>query len=348
MASIDQNAGGRNRLGDQPVKQQRASSRAVSNQAMVAALVDPLAVMRIKNLQLRAKAVVEGFYNGLHRSPSHGFSVEFSEYRPYTVGDDLRGLDWKLFARSDRYYIKKFEDETNRRCYLVLDQSQSMGFGSLDYSKIEYARTIVATLAYYLTQQRDSVGLMTFDETIGDYISARNRPGHLRQVLVALSREVRGSGTDLDAPLQQIASLIRRRGLVILVSDLLASVESLQTNLAYLRSRGHEVMLLRTIDPAETQLQIQSPSMVVDMESGKEIYIDPESARSDYVDRFEEHGRQLQAICESLGVDFFPIITDQPIEQALFHLVNSQQRRSARTSRSGMLATSANRSGGAT
>ncbi len=309
--------------------------------------IDPLAVMRIKDLQLRAKAVVEGFYNGLHRSPFHGYSVEFSEYRPYSVGDDLRGLDWKLFARSDRYFIKKFEDETNRRCYLVLDQSQSMGFSSLDYSKIEYARTMVATLAYYLTLQRDSVGLMTFDETIGDFISARNRPGHLRQLFVALSRETRGSGTDLDGPLRQIASLIRRRGLVILVSDLLAPPESLRTNLAYLRSRGHEVMILRVNDPAETQLQLDSPSMIVDLETGKEIYIDPDAARGDYVKRFNEHGRQIQAICDALGVDYFPITTDQPMEQVLFHLVNSQQRRSARTARGGMLA-SAHRSGGAT
>ena len=191
--------------------------------------------MRIKNLQLRAKAVVEGFYNGLHRSPFHGFSVEFSEYRPYTVGDDLRGLDWKLYARSDRYYIKKFEDETNRRCYLVLDQSKSMGFGSLGYNKIEYAKTLVATMAYYLTLQRDSVGLMTFDERVGEFISARNRQGHLRQIMVALSRPVAGSGTDLDQPLREIAALVRRRGLVVIVSDMLASIETLQTNLAYLQ-----------------------------------------------------------------------------------------------------------------
>lgn len=326
-------------------QKQPADNRAAERRSVATAQAHPMAVMRIKDLQLRAKAVVEGFYNGLHRSPFHGFSVEFSEYRPYTVGDDLRGLDWKLFARSDRHYIKKFEDETNRRCYLVLDQSQSMGFGSLDYAKIEYARTLVATLAYYLTLQRDSVGLMTFDETIGDFISARNRPGHLRQVFVALSREIRGTGTDLDVPLRQIASLIRRRGLVILVSDLLAPVESLRTNLAYLRSRGHEVMILRIIDPAEMQLQLDSPSMIVDMESGKEMYIDPEAARRDYIERFTEHGRQIQSICDSLGVDFFPITTDQPMEESLFHLVSSQQRRGSRTARSGMLA-SANRSGG--
>ena len=344
MASVDQKPGHQSGSGFQKSSGLREKS---GKPAVVAAQIDPMAVMRIKDLQLRAKAVVEGFYNGMHRSPFHGFSVEFSEYRPYTLGDDLRGLDWKLFARSDRYYIKKFEDETNRRCYLVLDQSQSMGFGSLDYSKIDYARTLVATIAYYLTLQRDSVGLMTFDESIGDYINARNRPGHLRQILVALSREVSGTGTDLETPLRQIASLVRRRGLVILVSDLLAPIESLRTNLASLRSRGHEVMILRINDPAEVQLQIESPNMLVDMESGKEIYIDPEAAREDYVRRFREHEEQIQTVCDSLGVDFFSITTDQSIEESLFHLVNSQQRRSARTARRGMLGSNSSSGGSA-
>ncbi len=308
--------------------------------------IDPLAVMRIKNLQLRAKAVVEGFYNGLHRSPFHGFSVEFSEYRPYTVGDDLRSLDWKLFARSDRYYIKKFEDETNRRCYLVLDQSKSMAFGSLPYTKIEYARTLVASIAYYLTLQRDSIGLMTFDESIGDFISARNRPGHLRQVFVSLSRPVAGTGTDIDQPLRQIASLVRRRGLIILVSDMLAAPDTLRTNLAYLRSRGHEVLILRTLDPSELELQLDSPSMVVDMESGKEIYLDPEAARAAYLQQFQSHQAKIQSICDSLGVDLFEICTDQPLEQALFHIVSVQQRRGGGSARAGMLA-GASRGGGA-
>ncbi len=302
--------------------------------------IDPLAVMRIKNLQLRAKAVVEGFYNGLHRSPFHGFSVEFSEYRPYTVGDDLRGLDWKLYARTDRYYIKKFEDETNRRCYLVLDQSKSMGFGSLEYSKVEYARTLVATLAYYLTLQRDSVGLMTFDEEIGEFISAHQRAGHFRQLLVSLSRPVAGQGTDLDQPLRQIAALVRRRGLIVLVSDMLAPITTLRTNLAYLRSRGHEVLILRTLDPSELELQLKSPSMVVDMETGREIYLDPDAARGTYREQFDAHQQELQSICDSLGVAFHQINTDQPLEQALFHLVSAQQRRSSGTARAGMLASS--------
>nr|WP_146460724.1 DUF58 domain-containing protein [Rubripirellula tenax] len=300
--------------------------------------------MRIKSLQLRAKAVVEGFYNGLHRSPFHGFSVEFNEYRPYTTGDDLRALDWKLYARTDRYYIKKFEDETTRRCYLVVDQSRSMGFGSLEYTKLEYAQTLAATLAHYLTLQRDSVGLLTFDETIGDFLSARNRPGHLRSILVALSRPVAGKGTDIDAPLRQLAALVRRRGLMVLISDLLTPVETLQTNLAYLRSRGHEVVILRVLDPSEQELNLKAPGMIVDMESGKEIYLDPDAARASYREKFKRHQQQLKTIASSLGVEVFDMPTDQPIESALFHVISVQKRRAAGVNRAGMIAGTAAKS----
>ncbi|SMP78476.1 Protein of unknown function DUF58 [Neorhodopirellula lusitana] len=307
----------------------------------LAAKIDPGAVMRIKNLQLRAKTVVEGFFNGLHRSPLHGSSVEFSEYRPYTIGDDLRGLDWKRYARSDRYYIKKFEDETSRNGYLVVDQSQSMGFGSLEYTKIDYARTLAATFAYFLTLQRDCVGLMTFDEAIADYIPARRRVGHLRQLLVALSRPVSGTGTDINVPLQQIANLVHRRGLVLLISDLLSPVESLRTNLAYLRSRGHEVALLRTLDPSELDFHLDAPSMVQDIETGQEFYLDPETAKSDYQERFSEHQAQLQNVCDSLGVDLYTISTREPLQDSLFHLLDSRQRQTRGTARSGMIARAA-------
>ena len=329
-----------------PVGQQKQSGQRVQRDRHVQpAAIDPAAVMRIKNLQLRAKAVVEGFYNGQHRSPFHGFSVEFSEYRPYTNGDDPRGLDWKLYARSDRYYIKQFEDETNRRCYLVLDQSKSMAFGSLDYTKIEYARTLAASLAYFLMLQRDNVGLLTFDESIGEFLSARHRPGHLHQLMVCLAREAKGQGTDLAAPLERIATLIRKRGLIVLISDLLAPPETLRTNLAYLRSRGHEVVVLRMLDPAEIEFKMSAPGMVVDMESGREIYLDPDTARADYLKRFNEHDQQLRTVCQSLGCDYYRIGTDQPLDRVLFDVVNSQQRRGRRVSRGGALA-AASRSGG--
>src|SRR5260370_5797654 len=165
-------------------------------------LIDPQTLMAIKNLELRARVVVEGFWHGLHRSPYHGFSVEFSEYREYSPGDDPRYLDWRLFARSDRYYVKRFEDETNLRCYLVLDTSPSMGYRSGAYSKGEYARTAAATIAYFLTNQRDAVGLLTFEDRITDYLPPRHRPGHLRRLMAARDRRPLGRPTNLAEPLE--------------------------------------------------------------------------------------------------------------------------------------------------
>jgi uncharacterized protein (DUF58 family) len=307
-----------------------------------AASHDPHALMRIKNLQLRARAVVEGFYNGLHRSPFHGFSVEFSEYRPYTPGDDPRGLDWKLYARSDRYFIKRFEDETNRHVYLVLDRSRSMGFGTLEYDKSQYAVTLAATLAYFLSLQRDSIGLLTFDESVGEFVPAKQRPGHFRQLMVALSRPLAGSSTNLDVPLQQIAQLIAKRGLVILISDLLAPLQTLRTNLGLLRSRGHEVLILRTLDPGELRLTMTEPTTVRDMETGRELYLDPIAAAEQYEKNFATHRGEIREICDSLGVDLYELSTDQPLADALMHVVSTQKQRGGRSGRRGMLA---NRSG---
>ncbi len=295
--------------------------------------IDPVAIMRIKDLQLRARAVVEGFHNGLHRSPYHGFSVEFSEYRPYSIGDDTRGLDWKLYARSDRYFVKKFEDETNRRCYLVVDQSQSMGFGSLEYTKAEYARTLAATLAYYLSLQRDGVGLVTFAEQIDQFLPARHRPGHLRQLMVALSRPLTGQGTNVDSPLEHLAKLVSKRGLVILISDLLVPTAPLRAKLALLRSRRHEVMILRTLDPVELSFQMDTPGMVVDMETGREVYIDPQSAATDYAKQFAAHRDEVKSICDTLGVELFQVVTDRPLEASLFDILSAQQQRGRVTSR---------------
>src|SRR4249920_831353 len=159
--------------------------------------IDTFALMSIKSLELRAKIVVQGFWNGLHRSPYHGFSVEFSEYREYTPGDDPRYLDWRLYARSDRYYVKRFEDETNLRCYLVVDTSRSMGYRSGTYSKSDYARTAAATIAYFLATQRDAVGLLLFEDRITEYLPARYRPGHLHRLMAALDRDPEGRATNL-------------------------------------------------------------------------------------------------------------------------------------------------------
>ena len=236
--------------------------------------VSHAAIMQIKNLELRAKIVVEGFMSGLHRSPYHGFSVEFTDYRQYSVGDDLRYLDWKLYAKQDRYYIKRFEDETNLRCYLLVDMSHSMGFGSAEYSKLEYAKTMAASLAWFLNRQRDAVGLVTFGDQIVDMIPPRYRAGHLRRLMLTLENSTSGKSTDLSAPLEQIAQTVSKRGLVVLISDLLAPVESFIKNLNYLRTRGHEVVILRTLDPTEIEFEFDKASLFRDLETGcSEVWI---------------------------------------------------------------------------
>jgi uncharacterized protein (DUF58 family) len=299
-----------------------------------ASFIDPVTLMRIKSLHLRAKVVVQGFFSGLHRSPHHGFSVEFSEYRQYTPGDDPRYLDWRLYARTDRYYIKRFEDETNLRCYLLVDLSRSMGFGSLPYTKVEYARTAAATLAYFLSTQRDAVGLVTFDEQIADYLPARYRPGHLHRLMVCLERAVAGKSTNLATPLEQVAITVRKRGLVVLISDLLASVETLRSQLGYLRSQGHEVVLIRVLDPAELAFSFDKAVTFVDLESGKDLYIDPAAARANYRKNFERHAEDVRSVCRSLGIDLYQLDTSQPLELALFDFLQSRLHL-ARASRTG-------------
>jgi uncharacterized protein (DUF58 family) len=289
--------------------------------------------MRIKNLELRAKAVVDGFYNGLHRSPFHGFSVEFSEYRQYTPGDDPRYLDWRLYARSDRYYIKRFEDETNRRCYLLLDLSRSMGYSSGGHTKADYARTLAATLSYYLTLQRDNVGLLVFDREIVDFLPARYRPGHLQRLISCLERSEQGTGTNLHVPLEQVAQTVKKRGLVVLISDLLASLETLRTNLGYLRARGHDVLVLRVLDPAELEFPFRDAVLFRDMETGRDMYVDPGAARPAYREQFARHQEQITSICEELGVDFSTLLSDRPLEKALFDLLHAQLQRGRRNFR---------------
>jgi uncharacterized protein (DUF58 family) len=291
--------------------------------------------MRIKNLHLRARIVVQGFLSGLHRSPHHGFSVEFSEYRQYSPGDDPRYLDWRLYARSDRYYIKRFEEETNLRCHLLVDLSRSMGYGSLEYTKVEYARTAAATLAYFLSMQRDAVGLVTFDERIADYLPARYRPGHLHRLMLCLERAVAGTSTDLSAPLEQVAATVRKRGMVVLISDLLASPEALKSHLGFLRSQGHEVVLLRVLDPSELDFEFDRPAMFVDMESGKDLYVDPAAAKQNYRRNFERHAEQVKKTCGDLGIDLYQLATSQPLELALFDFLQSRLHAGGRGGRSG-------------
>jgi uncharacterized protein (DUF58 family) len=271
--------------------------------------------------------VVEGFLSGLHRSPYHGFSVEFSEYRPYSPGDDPRYLDWRLYARTDRYFVKRFEEETNLRCHILLDMSRSMGFGSLPYSKAEYAKTAAATLAHFLSLQRDAVGVLTFDERIQEYLPPRYRPGHLHRLMLCLEHTLAGRSTNLELPIEQIAATVKKRGLIILISDLLAPSEALGNRLAYLRARGHEVVLWRILDPAETDFRFRDAVMMEDLETGRQLYVDPALVRRTYQRRFQEHAESVQQACRNLGVDLSVLTTDRPLELALFDLLHARMRR---------------------
>src|SRR5262245_46762076 len=251
-----------------------AHAAAISSLPSVS-FVDPKALMGIRNLEFRARVVVEGFWTGIHRSPYHGFSAEFTEYRQYTPDDDPRYLDWRVYARSDRFFIKKFEDETNLRCYMVADTSRSMVYGSRGYTKAQYGTTLAATLAYFLYLQGDAVGLLTFDAEVCEFLPARHRTGHLRHLMLALEKPPSGRGTNLNPPLKRVVELVRRRGLVVIISDFLAPIDRLQSDLAAIAASGHELVVFHVLDPAELQFDFETASMFEDLETGSTVYVDP-------------------------------------------------------------------------
>ena len=213
--------------------------------------LDPRVLARIRGLELKPRTIVEGFLSGLHRSPLKGFSVEFAEYRQYLPGDDLSTIDWKVFARSDRHYVRKYEEETNLRAYLLLDVSASMGFGSGAMTKVEYGSCLAACLAYLMKRQRDSAGLMTFDNRIRTLLPPASRPGHLRTLLLTLDRQEIGETSDMGRPLHQLADAIDKRGLVVLISDLLDDPSRVVDGLKHLRFRGNDVLVFQVLDRAE-------------------------------------------------------------------------------------------------
>jgi uncharacterized protein (DUF58 family) len=288
--------------------------------------IDPQALMNIRNLELRARVVVQGFWAGIHRSPYHGFSVEFTEYRQYAPGDDPRYLDWRVFARSDRYFIKRFEDETNLRCQLLVDGSRSMTFGSVAYSKAEYAATLAATLAQFVYLQGDAVGLITFDEQIRDYLPARHRTGQLRNLMLALEKPAGGTSTDLSAPLRRVAETLRKRGVIVLISDFLTPVETLESHLLTLNACGHDVIVFQVLDPAESTFSFQGATRFEDLESGRSLFIEPSVARKEYVRKLESHCANLRATCQRLGQAYHRLSTDRPLELALFDFLRSRMQ----------------------
>jgi uncharacterized protein (DUF58 family) len=228
--------------------------------------LDPAVIGRLGSMELKARTVVEGFLSGLHRSPYKGFSVEFAEYRQYLPGDDLTTLDWKVYARTDRHYVKKFEEETNLECHLLLDVSASMAYrGGAAMSKIEYGSVLAASLAYLMNRQRDASGLIQFDEKITARLPASARPGHLHAILLALERIVPGARSDLGRPLHQLADALGKRSLAVLISDLLDDPDRVVKGLKHLRFRGTDVIVFQLLDPHEIQFPFTGASKFTDV-----------------------------------------------------------------------------------
>lgn len=289
-----------------------------------ASRISPEALMKIRHLEWRARSVVEGFWAGLHRSPYHGFSAEFTEYRAYTPGDDLRHVDWRVFGRSDRHVIRKFEEETNLRCLLLVDQSRSMAYGSIGHTKADYAATLAATLARFLHQQGDAVGLLAFDQRVRDYLPPRHRTSHLRQITLALEKPAGGTATDLVSPLRRIGELVRHRGRVVMISDFLAPLGALDGVLGQLAAAGQEVTLFRVLDPREIAFDFRTATLFEDVETGRTLHIDPDAVRKDYLDRFRAHGESLAVLARRLGIALHTVPTTQPLETLLLDVLRSR------------------------
>lgn len=283
--------------------------------------LDPRALFAIGDLELRARVVVEGLWAGFQRSPFTGFSVEFTEYRQYTPGDDLRYLDWRALARTDRHYLKRFEEETNLRCQLLVDTSRSMDFGSTEVTKSQYARTLTATLAYFLLKQRDAVGLATFSEGLEAVLPARWRRGQWRHILGLLDRSSRARSTRLDRALAQIAPLWRKRSLVVIVSDFLSPVSEWDQELGRLCAAGHDVRAIQVLDPAEQDLDYGRSGLWEDIESGRQLYVDPTQARASYAQKFTQHQQEVARALRQRGVAYTTASLTQPLDFVLLEFI---------------------------
>ncbi len=295
-------------------------------QASEGRFLDPAVIARLGTLELKAKTIVEGFLSGLHRSPYKGLSVEFAEYRQYIRGDDLSTIDWKVFARSDRYYVKKFEEETNLDCHLLIDVSGSMAYQSRGPSKFEYAACLAASLGYLMTRQRDGVGLMAFDDHIVSAVPASTRAGHLRNLLVALSRLHPGSRTNVARPLRQVAEALSRRGMVVVISDLLDDPEAVVRGLRLFHHRGSDVLVFHVLDPDEIDFPFERATRFEDLESGEEVTAVPDVVRTHYRkaigDLIDRYRRELGGA----GIDYQLLNTKQPLEIALLAYLSTRSR----------------------
>jgi len=291
-------------------------------------LLDPYEVAQLGGIELAARGVVEGFLAGLHRSPFRGFSVEFAEHRPYQPGDELRYLDWKILARADRLFVKQYEEETNLRSMVVLDVSRSMDWvgGERRLTKLEYAKRLVAALALVLLRQRDATGLIAFDERVRSVVRARARHQHWWQLLAALGELEAGQGTVAEPALRQVTALLRRRGLVIFVSDLLLDKDLALLALQHLRHRGHQVMVFHIMDPAELSLEGPPEARFEDPETGGAIVARPRELRGVYEETVQRTIDEWRSSCRGGGIDYHHVLTDTPFGYILRRAAASRSR----------------------
>jgi len=290
--------------------------------------LDPAVIARLGTMELKARTVVEGFLSGLHRSPFKGFSVEFAEYRQYLPGDDLSTLDWKVYARSDRHYVKKFEEETNLECHILLDQSGSMSYrGGAPMTKLEYGSVLAASLAFLMQRQRDATGLIAFDEKIRFRLPASGRPGHLHALLLALERLQPGEKSNVGRPLHQLAEALMKRSLVVLISDLLDDPEPAIKGLRHLKFRGTDVVVFQVLDPNELTFPFRGAAKFRDLETAQEVVAEPAKARKEYLRELAGLTLQYDRELRGAGIDYVQLDTSQPLDFALLTYLSARSRR---------------------
>ncbi len=290
--------------------------------------LDPGVIARLGTMELKARTVVEGFLSGLHRSPYKGFSVEFAEYRQYLPGDDLNTIDWKVYARTDRHYVKKFEEETNLECHLLLDQSASMSYrGAAPMSKLEYGSVLAASLAFLMNRQRDATGFIAFDEQIRFRLPAAARPGHLHALLLALERVQTGQRSNVGRPLHQLAEALVKRSLIVLISDLLDDPEPVIKGLRHLKFRGSDVVVFQVLDPNELTFPFKTAARFTDVETAEEIVADPSRARTDYLRELAGLTGRYDRDLRGAGIDYMQLDTSQPLDFALLAYLSARARR---------------------
>jgi uncharacterized protein (DUF58 family) len=279
--------------------------------------LDPRVLNRVARLNLRARTVMEGFVSGLHKSPYHGFSVEFAQHREYTPGDDLRFLDWKVYGRSDRLYIKQYEQETNLRAYVLLDASESMDYRSENQSKFDYAATLAASISYLTMEQQDSAGLVLFDRMVTKFVHAQCSPLHLKVLVTEMEATKATEKTDLGHVLHDVAERIKNRSLVILISDLMDQVESIVSGLQHFRHKKHDVIVIHVLDEYEARFPFDRMTRFDGLEGYPYLIVDPRALREAYLEEVQKFTTEIRRGCLAQRIDYVQVTTDQPPEVAL-------------------------------